>query len=124
MKTISTQNAPAAIGPYSQAVDCGDYVFLSGMIPVDPKTNALVQGDIAAQANQVFQNMQAVLQAAGLSIKNVVKTTVFLRDLSHFAAVNEIYAAFFSEPYPARSCIEAAKLPKDALIECEAVAKR
>lgn len=124
MKAISTTNAPAAIGPYSQAIDCGDLVFVSGIIPVDPKTNTLVEDEISVQAHQIFKNMLAILAEAGLTAKNVVKTTVFLTDLSAFSTVNEIYASYFEAPYPARSCVEVSKLPKGARMECEIIAKK
>ena len=122
MKTVSTNKAPAAIGPYSQAQIVGDLVFCSGQIPVIPETGALAQG-LEAQANQVFENIAALLTAAGSDISKVVKTTVFIKNMDDFAAINAIYAQYFTEPFPARSCVEVARLPKDVLLECEAIAE-
>ena len=122
MKTVSTNKAPAAIGPYSQAQIVGDLVFCSGQIPVIPETGALAQG-LEAQANQVFKNIAALLSAAGSDISKVVKTTVFIKNMDDFAAINAIYAQYFTEPFPARSCVEVARLPKDVLLECEAIAE-
>ena len=119
---IATTNAPAAIGPYSQAQIVGDLVFCSGQIPVIPETGALAQG-LEAQANQVFKNIAALLTAAGSDISKVVKTTVFIKNMDDFAAINAIYAQYFTEPFPARSCVEVARLPKDVLLECEAIAE-
>ena len=119
---ISTPNAPAAIGPYSQAVRIGDLLYTSGQIPLDPATGALVEGDIAVQARQSLTNVKAILEAAGADMSAVVKTTVFLKNMDDFAAMNEVYAQFFAEPYPARSAVQVAKLPKDVLVEIEAVA--
>ena len=119
---IATTSAPAAIGPYSQAQIVGDLVFCSGQIPVIPETGALAQG-LEAQANQVFKNIAALLTAAGSDISKVVKTTVFIKNMDDFAAINAIYAQYFTEPFPARSCVEVARLPKDVLLECEASAK-
>ena len=120
-KSVHTSNAPAAIGPYSQAIDLGTAVITSGQIPVDPATGAIPTG-VAAQAEQCLRNVKAVLEAAGTSMDKVVKTTVFIADMNTFAEVNAIYATFFAEPYPARSCVEVARLPKDVLLEIEAIA--
>ena len=122
-KVISTEKAPAAIGPYSQALRVGNFLFASGQIPLDPAQGVLVGDTAQEQAEQVFRNIEAVLAAAGLSMKNVVKTTVFLTDLADFGKVNEIYASCFEEPYPARSCVEVSGLPKGAKIECEVIAR-
>ena len=125
MKSISTSNAPAAIGPYSQAVDSGaGLVFLSGQLPLDPATGAFPEGSIQAQTRQSLRNVQAILEAAGLSLANVVKTTVFLADMGDFAAMNEVYASFFAEPFPARSAVAAKALPKGALVEIECIAAK
>ncbi len=120
-KIISTDKAPAAIGPYSQAIEVNGIVYTSGMIPVDPKTGEIRSG-IEAQANQAITNLVNLLKESGADIKNIVKTTVFIKDMNDFAKVNEIYASFFTDNYPARSCVEVARLPKDVLIEIEAVA--
>ena len=122
MKTVSTNKAPAAIGPYSQAQIVGNLVFCSGQIPVIPETGALAQG-LEAQANQVFKNIAALLTAAGSDISKVVKTTVFIKNMDDLAAIYAIYAQYFTEPFPARSCVEVARLPKDVLLECEAIAE-
>lgn len=122
MNTVSTNKAPAAIGPYSQAQIVGNLVFCSGQIPVIPETGALAQG-LEAQANQVFKNISALLTAAGSDISKVIKTTVFIKNMDDFAAINAIYAQYFTEPFPARSCVEVARLPKDVLLECEAIAE-
>ena len=125
MKSISTSNAPAAIGPYSQAVDSGaGLVFLSGQLPIDPATGAFPEGGIQAQTRQSLRNVQAILAAAGLSLANVVKTTVFLADMGDFAAMNEVYATFFVEPFPARSAVAVKALPKGALVEIECIASK
>ena len=122
MEILHTDKAPAAIGPYSQAQIVGNLVFCSGQIPVIPETGALAQG-LEAQANQVFKNIAALLTAAGSDISKVVKTTVFIKNMDDFAAINAIYAQYFTEPFPARSCVEVARLPKDVLLECEAIAE-
>ncbi len=122
MKVIATDNAPAALGPYSQAQITGGLVFTSGQIGVDPATG-LFAADVEGQAHQVFRNLAAILEAAGTGMHKVVKTTVFLKDMNDFAAVNAIYAQYFSEPFPARSCVEVARLPKDFLVECEVIAE-
>ena len=119
---ISTPNAPAAVGPYSQAVRCGELVFLSGQIAIDPAAGKLVEGDITAQATQVCKNIAAVLESQGLSLANVVKTTVFITDIKQFAVVNKVYAEHFPAPCPARSCVEVSALPLGALVEIEAIA--
>lgn len=118
---ISTENAPSAIGPYSQAVKTGNMVFVSGQIPIDPATGEFVSGAVAEQTQQVLKNLSAVLEAAGSSLNNVVKTTVFLADMNDFAAMNEVYATFFSENKPARATVQAARLPRDARVEIEAI---
>ena len=123
MKTvISTQNAPAAIGPYSQGIQAGSLIITSGQLPIDPATGAIAEG-IEAQAHQVFRNLTAVLQAAGSDMSKAVKTTVFIKNMDDFATVNAIYAGYFTEPFPARSCVEVARLPKDVLVECEVIAE-
>lgn len=119
---ISSADAPKAIGPYSQAVRAGQLVFLSGQVPMDPATGNLIDGDIAAQTRRVFENLGAVLKAAGLTFANVVRTTVFLADMNDFAAMNQVYATYFSEPYPARSTVQAARLPRDARVEVDVIA--
>lgn len=119
---ISTENAPSAIGPYSQAVKTGNMVFVSGQIPIDPKTGEFVSNEVAEQTEQVLKNLSAVLEAAGSSLNNVVKTTVFLADMNDFATMNEIYAKYFNENKPARATVQAARLPKDARVEIECVA--
>ncbi len=119
---IHTDNAPAAIGPYSQAIRTGHTIFASGQIPIDPKTGLVAGDDIVTQTRQVLSNLKAILEAAGAGLPGVVKTTVFIKDMNDFARFNEVYAGFFSEPYPARSTVEVARLPKDVLVEIEAVA--
>jgi 2-iminobutanoate/2-iminopropanoate deaminase len=119
---IATESAPTAIGPYSQGIRAGQLVFCSGQIPLDPATGQLVGGDIAAQTRQVFANLQAVLTAAGASLDHVVKTTVYLADMNDFAAMNEVYATFFGSPAPARATVQAARLPRDARVEIDAIA--
>ena len=122
MKTVSTDKAPAAIGPYSQAQIVGSLVYTSGQIPVDPATG-IIPESVEAQAEQVFVNIANLLEAAGSSISKVVKTTVFIKNMDDFAAINAVYGKYFTQPYPARSCVEVARLPKDVLIECEAIAE-
>ena len=122
MKTVSTDKAPAAIGPYSQAQIVGSLVYTSGQIPVDPATGLIAEG-VEAQAEQVFRNIANLLESAGSSISKVVKTTVFIKNMDDFAAINAVYGKYFTQPYPARSCVEVARLPKDVLIECEAIAE-
>jgi reactive intermediate/imine deaminase len=118
---IHSDQAPRAIGPYSQAVRVGDVVYLSGQIPLDPESMTLVEGDIAAQTRRVFDNLRAVCRAAGSDLSGIAKLTIFLTDLSHFATVNEIMAEYFTEPYPARAAIGVAALPKGAEVEMEAI---
>ncbi|MBQ3385148.1 MAG: RidA family protein [Erysipelotrichaceae bacterium] len=118
-KAIKPANGPKAIGPYSPAVKLGDFVYLSGQIPVDPVTNDLVQGDIGKQTHQVMQNIITILDEMGLETRHVVKTTVFLTDMGNFAAMNEVYAQYFDDPYPARSCVQVGALPKGAEVEIE-----
>ncbi|HKL57151.1 MAG TPA: RidA family protein [Sphaerochaeta sp.] len=122
-KLVNTDKAPAAIGPYSQAIIAAPFVFTSGQLPVDPKTNELVGGDAANQAKQVFENMKAVLAEAGTDLSKVVKATVFLKDMNDFAAVNAVYASYFVEGIlPARSAVQVARLPKDVAVEIEMIA--
>ena len=121
-KIIATTAAPAAIGPYSQAVSANGFLYLSGMLAIDPQTGSLVGGDAPAQAKQILKNISALLASEGLSIENVVKTTVFLTDLAAFGAVNAVYGETFAKNPPARSCVEVSRLPKDALVEIECVA--
>lgn len=123
MKAISTPDAPAAIGPYSQAIRSGDLVFLSGQVPLDPKTGELVRADIATETDRVLDNLGAVLAAAGCSFANVVKTTIFLTDLGDFQVVNATYAKRFGNPPPARATIQVSALPKGARVEIEAIAR-
>lgn len=118
---ISTSQAPAAIGPYSQAIKSGNTVWLSGQIPLDPQSMALVEGDIEVQARQVFRNLEAVAAAAGGSLNDAVKVNISLTDLGEFTRVNEVMKEFFREPYPARACVQVAALPKGAAIEVEAI---
>ena len=123
MKTIiSTPKAPAAIGPYPQAVLVNGMLFTSGVIPIDPETNTLVQGDVEAQARQAIGNLKNLIEASGSSMEKVVKTTVFIKDMNDFGKINDIYKEFFTSDFPARSCVEVARLPKDVLIEIEAIA--
>ena len=121
-QAVVTESAPKAIGPYSQAVRSGPFLFVSGQIPLDPTTGALVDGDMAAQTRRVFANLQAILEAAGGSFDHVVRTTVYLADKNDFAAMNEVYATYFRQPAPARATVEAARLPKDARIEIDLIA--
>ena len=120
---VKTGLAPQAIGPYSQAVKAGGFVFASGQIPIDPETGEFVSGGIAEQTRQVMKNLSAVLEAAGSDLQLVVKTTVFLADMAEFTAMNEVYATFFSDEPPARATVQAARLPRDARVEIEAVAQ-
>ena len=122
MKVISTKKAPAAIGPYSQAIQVGNLVYTSGQIPIDPATGAFAEGGIKEQTRQSLTNVKAILEDVGLSMSNVVKTTVFMADMGDFADMNAVYAEFFTEPYPARSAVAVKTLPKGALVEIEVVA--
>ena len=123
LKAVSTDGAPAALGPYSQAIISGDLVFTAGQIALDPTTGELVDGGVAAEAERVLENLSAVLQAAGCSMAHVVKTTVYLADLGDYAAVNKVYGRYFSEPYPARSAVQMAGLPLGARLEIDAIAR-
>lgn len=123
-KIISTDKAPAAIGPYSQAIEINGMVFTSGVIPIVPATGELVEGGIEEQAEQALSNLAALIRASGADIENTVKTTVFIKNMDDFAAVNEIYAKYFTKDFPARSCVEVARLPKDVLIEIEAIVEK
>jgi 2-iminobutanoate/2-iminopropanoate deaminase len=123
-RTVSTSSAPKAIGPYSQAVTAGDLVFTSGQIPLDPRTQQLVEGDVRAQAERVMENLSAVLEAAGVGFENVVKATIFLVDLADFATVNEVYGKRFPRDPPARSTVQVAALPRGARVEIELIARR
>lgn len=122
LKEIATDGAPGAIGPYSQAVRAGNAVYTSGQIPVDPKTGEVVTGGIKKQTAQCLKNIAAVLDAAGCALTDIVKTTVFITDMSAFTDMNEVYSGFFSRPFPARSCVQVCRLPKDVLVEIEAIA--
>lgn len=122
-KVINTKNAPGAIGPYSQGIIVGDFVYTSGQIPINPATGVM-ETDIKVATKQSMENVKAILEAAGTSLEKVVKTSIFLKDLNDFAIVNEIYGTYFTENPPARSCVQVAKLPKDAVIEIEAIATK
>lgn len=119
-KVISTDKAPAAIGPYSQAIEVNGMVFTSGVIPVDPQTG-VIPATIEEQANQAFSNLKNLIEASGATIDKVIKTTVFIKEMNDFGKINKIYATYFKEPFPARSCVEVARLPKDVMLEVEAV---
>ena len=123
MKAISTEKAPAAIGPYSQAIQVGNLVYTSGQIPIDPATGMIVKGGIKEQTLQSLTNVKAILEEVGLTMSNVLKTTVFMADMGDFADMNSVYAEFFTEPYPARSAVAVKTLPKGALVEIEAIAE-
>jgi 2-iminobutanoate/2-iminopropanoate deaminase len=121
-ETISTNNAPSAIGPYSQAIKAGNMIFVSGQIPIDPATGNFVSDDVKEQTVQVLKNLSAVLEAAGATLNNVVKTTVFLEDMNDFGVMNEIYGEYFNENKPARATVQAARLPRDAKVEIDCIA--
>ena len=122
-KVISTDRAPAAVGPYSQAIQTDHFLFISGQLPMDPETGELTEGSIQDQTRQVLQNILEIVREAGLKRSNIVKTTVYLRNMDDFAAMNEVYAAVLGKSPPARACVEVSRLPKDALIETEAIAQ-
>jgi 2-iminobutanoate/2-iminopropanoate deaminase len=122
LSAVSTESAPKALGPYSQGIRAGQFLFVSGQVPIDPQTGALVQGNISDQTSRVFQNIGEILKAGGASFQHVVRTTVYLADLGDFSAMNDIYATFFTPPQPARSTIQAARLPRDARIEVDVIA--
>ena len=124
MKAIHTEKAPAAIGPYSQAIEVNGFVYASGQLPIDPATGNFPEGGVAAQTRQSILNAENILQAAGTDLKHVVKTTVYLADMAEFGAMNEVYAQFFSEPFPARSAVAVKDLPKGALVEIEVLAAK
>ncbi|SFG30469.1 RidA family protein [Prevotella sp. KH2C16] len=124
MKTIHTDKAPAAIGPYSQAIEANGFVFASGQLPIDPSTGLFPKGGVAEQTRQSILNAENILQAAGTDLKHVVKTTVYLANMADFGAMNEVYSQFFSEPYPARSAVAVRELPKGALVEIEVLAAK
>ena len=121
-KSIKTEKAPGAIGPYSQAVKSGGFIFVSGQLPIDPETGSFAGDDIASQTKRSLENIKAILEASGASMEAVVKATVFLTDMNDFAGMNEVYSSYFTEPYPARAAVEVSRLPKDALVEIEVVA--
>ena len=120
-KVISTDKAPAAIGPYSQAIEVNGMVYTSGVIPVDPSTGTIPEGGVEVQANQAFKNLCNLVEASGSKVENIVKTTVFIKEMNDFGKINEIYKQYFKEPFPARSCVDVARLPKDVLLEVEAI---
>src|SRR5829696_1729959 len=122
-QAVSTGAAPAAIGPYSQAIRSGSLIFVSGQIPLDPETNTLVEGDITVQTHRVFRNLAGILEAAGSSLDRVVRATVYLADMNDFTAMNDVYATYFAAPAPARATIQAARLPKDARVEIDVIAE-
>ena len=121
-RVIQTEKGPRAIGPYSQAIQAGDFLFLSGQIPIDPKTGELIKGDIRQQTQQVLENMKGILESQKLGMEDVIKTTIFLKDMGNFSQVNEVYATYFATSPPARSTVEVARLPRDVDIEIEAIA--
>lgn len=120
-RVINTENAPSAIGPYSQAIKAGGWIYTAGVIPLDPATGQMVEGDIQVKAHRVLDSLKAIIESAGASMSDVVKTTIFLKDLKDFVAVNEVYSQYFSAPFPARSTVQVAMLPKDAEVEIEAI---
>lgn len=122
LKIVSTEKAPAAIGPYSQAIIADRFIYTSGQIPINPLTGELVTGKIELQARQVLENLKSILEAAGAGLENVVKTTIYIKDMNDFNTINAVYGEYFKQPYPARSCVEVARLPRDVGIEIEAVA--
>ena len=121
-QAVATDKAPKAIGPYSQAVRAGDLLFVSGQVPIDPATGALIEGDIAAQTHRVMRNLTAILEAAGASMDHVLRCTVYLADMNDFTAMNEVYGSYFAQPAPARATIQAVRLPKDARVEIDVIA--
>ena len=123
-KVISTDKAPSAIGPYSQAIEINGMVYTSGVIPVIPATGEIAEGGVEAQAEQAFKNLCNLVEESGSKVENIVKTTVFIKEMNDFAAINEVYATFFEGAYPARSCVEVARLPKDVMLEIEAIATK
>lgn len=123
VEAISTEHAPGAIGPYSQAIKTSTLLFCSGQIPLDPKTGQIVPGGVQEQTHQCMRNLKAILDASKRGFGDVVKTTIFLKDLGDFAAVNEVYGSYFKAPFPARACVEVARLPRDVLVEIEAIAQ-
>ncbi len=124
MKALHTNNAPAAIGPYSQAIEVNGFVFASGQIPINPATGEIVEGGIKEQTHQALTNASKIMEEAGLSLADVIKTTVFMADMNDFAAMNEVYATFFKEPFPARSAVAVKTLPKNVLVEVECIAAK
>jgi len=122
MKMISTNNAPAAIGPYSQAVKTGSFMFLSGQLPIDPRTNTIEAKDVQGQTKQIMENIKAILLAEGLSLNNIVKTTIFISDMNNFTKVNDIYSSYLGDHRPARSMVEVSRIPKDSMVEIEVLA--
>ncbi len=121
-KVINTEKAPRPIGPYSQAIQAGEFLFLSGQIPIDPSTGEIIKGDIRQQTRQVLENLKAILESQGLGMEDVVKVTIFLKDLKNFAQVNEVYGTYFSTSAPARTTVEISRLPRDCELEIEAIA--
>lgn len=121
-QAVATDQAPKAIGPYSQGIRAGNLLFVSGQVPIDPATGAIIEGDIATQTHRVMRNLTAILEAAGASMEHVVRCTVYLADMNDFAAMNEVYGSYFAQPAPARSTIQAVRLPKDARVEIDVIA--